>query len=305
MKRIIYFVDNDILFERSAKCALAFMLILGSIVLVSCGPRIKPGADLRGEDFSGKDLRDVDFADVNLSDANLSGSDLAGVDLTTTILVGVNLSRVNLSGADLSGVDLTNANLTGADLSNANLSGGKLDLADLSDAKGVTDEMLNSLSSWNGARLESRAVIQVALAEVCKSKNGIPQAAQYTESEGLHPIVLLSLSGSSHEWSDRLPENWDPLGIRFVELVLCVGDEVERLIETCEYAPPPDIKRYKYEIMLRLLSARTGELIEKVTLRGSEPRECAQTEISSVTRLTGSHVSFDQVQNWVKRYVEP
>jgi len=240
-----------------------------------------------------------------LSDANLSGSDLAGVDLTTTILLGVNLSGANLSGANLSEVDLTNANLTGADLSNANLSGGKLDLADLSDAKGVTDEMLNSLSSWNGTRLESRAVIQATLAEVCKSKNGIPQAARYIENDGLHPIVLLSLSGSSHEWSDNLPENWDPLGIRFVELVLCVSDEVERLIETCRYIPPPDIKRYRYEVMLRLLSAHTGELIESETLQGNAPRECEQTEISSVSRLAGSHVSFDQVQDWVKRYVEP
>jgi len=69
MKRIIYFVDNDIHFERSVKWALVFMLILGCTVLVSCGPSIKPGADLIGEDFSGKDLRDVDFADVNLSTA--------------------------------------------------------------------------------------------------------------------------------------------------------------------------------------------------------------------------------------------
>jgi len=148
-----------------------------------------------------------------------------------------------------------------------------------------------------------------ALSQVCAGQ-GVEQAAPYTEGPGPHPIVLLDSSGKSHSWTDKLPIEWWPASVNATELVACVGEEQEVEIETCRYEPGADVARYRYELELRVVEARTGQTLaftdlypNPAVLRGSDPRECAGVERMGLTRLEGSHVPFDKLRRRLGAYV--
>lgn len=141
--------------------------------------------------------------------------------------------------------------------------------------------------------------------KVCEAKEGVNRAAQYVENEDFHPVVLLSSSGELHKWSGRLPDKWAGDSLKDTELVLCIYPEKERVIEICEYMVGSNIKRYNYEVTIHLRSAYTGEIIERTVLEGDNPRDCKLTEDWNTTSLHGSHVSFNQVKIWARRYVNP
>jgi hypothetical protein len=136
--------------------------------------------------------------------------------------------------------------------------------------------------------------------QVCEGL-GITEAGTYRGNE--HPVVLLDSTGNGHEWSDQIPVEWLPSAVAETQLVVCVGEEREIKIETCEYMIGPDIIRYRYSLDIKLREAKTGKIINATTLDGSLPRACEFSEPYSLTRLEGSHVSFDQVQEWLRRYV--
>lgn len=129
---------------------------------------------------------------------------------------------------------------------------------------------------------------------------GISQAAVYQGNE--HPVVLLDSIGNEHDWSHELPMEWLPTAVRETQLVVCVGEEREIKIETCHY-DGPDITRYRYSLDVELIEAKTGNIVGLTTLEGSWPRACQQTESYYLTRLEGSHVSFDQLREWLQGYV--
>lgn len=89
------------------------------------------------------------------------------------------------------------------------------------------------------------------------------------------------------------------------ELVACLEKEEEKLIQTCQYIGGPSVRRYQYELTIRLVAAQTGETIETHTLRGGSPPQCELTEHRAVTRLSGSHVQFEAVQNWLSKFTNP
>jgi len=133
---------------------------------------------------------------------------------------------------------------------------------------------------------------------------GISAAASYNSRQSLHPIVLLDFSGKGHPWTNQVPVEWRPANITSVELVVLVGEEEEKALETVEYYGP-SITRYQHYLVVQLRAARTGKTVANTTLYGSLPRLCLQSEDYYLTRLEGSHVSFDQLKEWLKPYVNP
>lgn len=133
--------------------------------------------------------------------------------------------------------------------------------------------------------------------------NGINQAAEYSHEPSSHPVVLLDFSGDTHKWTGKITEDWCPASIMDVELVVLVGEEEESSIETCRYSDGPDVTRYRYKIGVRLIEAKTGTVVDSVRLWGSAPRSCEEFEPVELTRLVGSHVSFEQLEDWLRPYV--
>jgi hypothetical protein len=136
---------------------------------------------------------------------------------------------------------------------------------------------------------------------VC-SGQGIAEAAAY-QGDGPHLLVLISSDGESHAWSGRLPDSWDPDSVGEVELVACVYPEGERSIEVCRY-DGPDITRYRHEMEIRLLAAQTGRPVASTVLSGNDPRACRLMEDHDLVRLEGTHVSYDDVEAWLRGYAD-
>ncbi len=132
---------------------------------------------------------------------------------------------------------------------------------------------------------------------------GVSQAASYKGS-GPHEILLLDFSGGRHGWTTSIPIEWRSKNVTGIELVVLVGEEKENVLGTCSYYGP-SVTRYQYSVEAELREAKTGKIVASITLYGSEPRHCGQTEDYHLTRLEGSHVSFSQLSEWLRQYVVP
>ena len=137
--------------------------------------------------------------------------------------------------------------------------------------------------------------------------NGVEGAAPFNEEIGVHPIVLLS-EGKEHIWNDSLPPDWIPEALSDTELVACIGEESVKRIQTCEYSPtglPPATMwfyRYRYFMESTIVTARTGHLVDILTIWGSSPMSCPST-LSSTRSVYGAHVTSDDATNALSDYV--
>ena len=159
---------------------------------------------------------------------------------------------------------------------------------------------IGTVGCGTGPRVEQQLVD--ALSPVCEGQ-GIEKAAAYTGGPGPHPVVLLDWSGSRHSWTDRVPREWWPTPLSPPQLVACVGEQEEDEIETCDYNTGPDVVRYRHQVALRLVEARTGQTLADDVFYGSDPRACGEREDVSLERLKGSGVPFKEMQAWLGQYV--
>jgi formylglycine-generating enzyme required for sulfatase activity len=148
--------------------------------------------------------------------------------------------------------------------------------------------------------------LQEVAAAACQGK-GISQAAEYEGGPGPHYIVLLSTSGEPHRWSNDIPDTWSPSNIGSTELVVCVGNERRRSIETCAYTGGGFVERLVREIDVTVVEASTGAIVAQETLRGGNPRSCSQTVWSDRSDRTdsieGSRVKARQVLDFLRPIV--
>lgn len=291
-------------------------------LLVGCGPRLKPGANLRGRDLSQRDMSGAELSGADLSSADLTDATLSRADLSQARLLSARLTQADLSGADLSGANLSAADLSGANLESANLRGATLSRADLSganlsetqlagavldeaymeEAVGLTTEMLLGAASLTGLQVHRLEDIRAALRDVCQG-HGVPEAAPYRLGT-TSPTIVVSLSQDEmgRYWSGWVPSSWVPAAIELTELVACVEESVQ-IIEVCRYSDGPDIHRVRYSETFRLVEAETGVTVASRAFRGPIPRDCRSTERFSTTTL-GKSVDKDQVLDWLTSYVE-
>lgn len=292
------------------------------------------GANLRqtkldGADLTGADLQGSSLNGTSLKNTNLEGADLTGVDLTQAILLpaslagaaldganlqAVDLVSVSLSGASARGTNLTRANLSNADLSGVALNDARLDgatllgttgLSDetLAQALGVVPEALGGALTERDIRLELRDDILGSLGAACGGR-GVAGTATYPQGE-FHPMVILDGNGQRGTETDRAVDlGWEPMAVRFAQLVACVGEQEQTEIETCPYSGEgqfASITRVQNHREFRVVEASTGRTVLEREFEGTLPKPCPFTHFFSNLQLSetfaGSSIGFSKFES--------
>jgi hypothetical protein len=187
--------------------------------------------------------------------------------------------------------NLTNASLIGADLTNAIMQNVILDGTTLQDAKGLTDEVLASalgiskeelplITSQKHIRLDSEDYIAEGLTKVCDVEEGIPATNAYASDASFHPVFTFVMESGPCS-NPYLPNEGEPMALRFTELVGCVQVQKE-IMETCYYSPHglqfsgPNIfiRRVRNNVEYNLREAQTGKVVASQVFIGTDPQEC-------------------------------
>ena len=161
---------------------------------------------------------------------------------------------------------------------------------------------------WTNARenkefATTNTSLQTALSKVCTGI-GVPEASAYDSKASFHSIMILSATGEFHDWSKNIPVEWLPQDISSAELVACLGNEEEVQIGSeCEYIGGSSMTRVQFKLPIEIRSVRTGEVILAETFKGSTPDPCPQTANVADRKVLGSHVSYDDVENWLTQFI--
>jgi hypothetical protein len=301
----------------------------------------RSGADLAGTNLASTNLRGANLAGARfdetvLINADLQGADLSNTDLTRTLLPPASLAGAVLDGANLQGVDLatvslsdasargatlTNATLAGADLSGVTLENASLDGTNLIGAKGLADEVLAQALgvgaedlprtlSEREIRLEDRQQILNALGAACGGR-GVSGTAPYPQGV-FHPMVILDGNGQSGTETDRAVDlGWEPMAVRFAQLVACVGEQEQTQIEHCPYQGEGQfgsITRVQNHRQFKVVEASTGRTVLERELEGTMPKTCPFTYFFTTGNLNetfaGSSIGFSKIEPELARLVE-
>jgi len=274
-------------------------------------------ANLTEADLSDADLREAVLVKANLSGANLAKANLSKANLTEADLSGAILSKAILSGANLTGAKLNVTDLTGADFSKTNFTDAEIDreiLANLLDQVNIRDKITTGSADND--------IIEVfkAIRKVCEGV-GLEYVTQYAPEEPrLHPVLIIGppsdwASNKPHEWNYLLPREWLPLSLRSIELVLCIEPVERKEVERCHYVSHNGLGSYtrifdKLYLPLRLLEARTGEIIHAHEIWGGDPEiDCPSTLVAPVGKHTahvsGDPVEYAEAEAFLRRFVAP
>jgi uncharacterized protein YraI len=168
---------------------------------------------------------------------------------------------------------------------------------------------LPDIEAERAALAAALAQAEAALTAYCANVVPVDVVPVYDGGPTFHPILLQTTAGTPHWWATQVP-SWAPATVLDTQLVACIGDQQERLIETCEYesysggwAPP--IRRYVYDVTVQLFSPQNGAMVASTTISGAEPRACGPSEPWNLTRLAGPQVQSSQVFDWLRPFVNP
>ena len=128
----------------------------------------------------------------------------------------------------------------------------------------------------------------------------VPAAAEFKIGNEPHPLVFLRLNGTLHPWQENLREDWAADTVGATELAVIVGVPKKMFIDRTDYfggAPP--ITRWRYELEISVLEAKTGRILANRLFR-NVPRPLMRVE-SWETSAIGRAVSIQQVYSWVAR----
>ncbi len=143
-----------------------------------------------------------------------------------------------------------------------------------------------------------------ALAAAC-SGTDVPAAAAYPANPA--NLISFDTQRSGFTLSNHAPLEWKAKTLSGTALVLCLGENKETLIETCDYEKGKKIKRYIHVQAVELRAAQTGEVVGTEDLKGEEPAICDNKEAfkTDVVERTGEKVTSDQLKSWLEAYVLP
>jgi len=141
------------------------------------------------------------------------------------------------------------------------------------------------------------------LAAAC-SGTGVPAAAAYPAA-GEARLISFAVQGDGFALSNHAPLEWKAAALDSTALVLCLGEEKQDLVQTCNYSESKKIKRYARVQPVELRAARSGELVAQTDLVGAEPEKCDDKQIfrTDVVERTGDKVSSEQLKTWLADYV--
>ena len=267
-----------------ATAGLAFVAVSVIGGVRACTTEQVPGGDLAQCDLSGADLAGLDLAQADLTDASLRGADLTGANLRGATLLGTDLREADLTGTLLERAVLGRTDLTGAI--------GITD-ADLAVVLGTDETGLRWALSSAAIRLESRDAVLAAAGTVCTGGTIAPAAPGGAAVPGFHPIAAVDATGEPGDWSSGPGrQGWEPMAVRFTDLVACVGEEQEEAVEECAYTGGPPITRYLYWRDVRVLAADTGAEVWAGRIEGTYPEECPASAPAEQTRIDGGSADF-------------
>ena len=141
----------------------------------------------------------------------------------------------------------------------------------------VTDEG-SFLDSDNG---DGKTFDRQPLKAACLG-DGVAEAAAYTSSSGIHQAVFVKKVDDEYIFTNfSLDSAWRATFLEDAELVVCVENQVETVLETCEYTldsgGDTSITRIRINGTFRLVEAQSGKelLSSKAT---ADPRQCLDSE---------------------------
>lgn len=143
------------------------------------------------------------------------------------------------------------------------------------------------------------AAFPEALVPACHGR-GVSQAAVYNaKTHQPHKLVFLKPNGELHDtWQEYLKPEWQAETVEETALVVALSQEYKTPLSV-QYYPnkAPPIIRYKYELEVHVIEAKTGKILGRNRFV-SIPRRVARYEAWELTAL-GQPVSFTTVYNWV------
>jgi hypothetical protein len=105
---------------------------------------------------------------------------------------------------------------------------------------------------------------------------------------------------------------WEPMAVRFTQLVACVSEEEDTQVEHCPYTlegggGTASITRVRYHRDIRVVEASTGRTVFDKTLEGSNPQECPLFHTFSSANQNetfgGSSIGFSKVKSEISGFV--
>ncbi|MBI3410380.1 MAG: hypothetical protein HY040_18740 [Planctomycetes bacterium] len=126
----------------------------------------------------------------------------------------------------------------------------------------------------------------------------VAAAADLKPDAETHRLVFLKSTGKLHDWQEYVPHEWAAERVEDTELAVVLGPQRRTFLDVFKYpngAPP--ISRYKFEVEVSVVEAKTGKVIAN-RLFINMPRAIKQLEAWELTAL-GQPVSFQTVYQWV------
>ena len=141
-------------------------------------------------------------------------------------------------------------------------------------------------------------------AAVC-SGGIIEEAAEFTPSAERHPTVLVDKDGNCYRSCEGLGESWGADALSELELVLCVDYVDEPQIDRCDYTDNYILRLYRQDLVGRLITAKTGEVVTDFTIEGHAPTCPQEIRTSSGERSStdnGQLPSVPRIRDWLNAY---
>jgi len=152
---------------------------------------------------------------------------------------------------------------------------------------------------------QSIGSIANALSSVLQG-HGLEDAAEYDPTKpGIHKIIIIT-SVEQTDWNKSLPEAWRPVRVSETELVAVI-QFTQVLLDYKGFNVRGYgrvyIGRFRTDTEVWLRNARTGDEIAYNKYVGQDPPPIPNRITSSID-LTGPSVSSEELQYWLKDFVE-
>ena len=144
---------------------------------------------------------------------------------------------------------------------------------------------------------------------------GVAKAATYAAGPGIHPMLAFrTLNTTNYNHDSRVGTgDWAAKSLGEAQLVACEEDSWI-IVEDCKYTSKTTgntstLNRMQNQVKLRLIAAKTGQVVATQTLMGTMPRECMDTESfasgTTTMSVSGEAVTVSDIQAWLRTYVAP
>ena len=148
-----------------------------------------------------------------------------------------------------------------------------------------------------------------ALKDVCAGETVAETAVYDPTNSGTHPAAIVQHVGGNEYIFASTGWPYHPNNVAEAELVVCLTDPEEVVVETCEYTLEGDageatITRVSLVSDYRLITTNTGEVVDEGTVKAN-PRECQDEETftdNASFNLRGDY--GEALEALLKEYVE-